>query len=177
MSRNTSLAIVLLALAASPAALAQDTMTPTTTVDPATRTTPETPETPVDPAQDATPQTPIDPAQQPQVDPAQRPSVHPTARPTPTTPTTPMTPTSPTAPPAGPETTIVTRGGQEVRVRSQSPGPIVGEYRIDFATLDGDGDGHISRSEAGANEHLEAEFDAVDRNRDGRLSQEELSGW
>lgn len=173
MSRNTALAIALLAIAATPAVMAQDAMTPPTTADPATQATPETP---VDPAQDATPRTPVDPAQQPPptpVDPAAQPT------PTPTTPTAPTTPTSPTAPsaPAAPDTAVIMQNGQEVRISSRPSNSVVGQYRIDFATLDGNGDGRISRGEARANETLSAEFDAVDRNRDGRLDREELSGW
>ncbi|WP_407354226.1 hypothetical protein [Luteimonas sp. R10] len=174
MSRNTALAFALLAAAASPVALAQDAMTPTTTADPATQATPQTP---VDPAPDTTPQTPMaDPAQPPSptpVDPAAQPT------PTPATPTVPTTPTSPTPPPAptGTGTAVIMQDGQEVRINSRPPDSVVGQYRIDFAALDGNGDGHLSRSEARANESLSAEFDAADRNRDGRLSQEELSGW
>lgn len=54
---------------------------------------------------------------------------------------------------------------------------MVGDYRIDLDALDTDGDGYISRREARANENLSAEFNAVDANRDGRLSRAELSGW
>ena len=43
--------------------------------------------------------------------------------------------------------------------------------------LDTDGDGHISRAEARAHPTLDAEFAAIDVNRDGRLSREELAGW
>ncbi|WP_255516454.1 hypothetical protein [Luteimonas suaedae] len=169
--RNQALTIALLAIAPL-AAPAQDAMTPPTTADPATQTTPEPP---VDPVTDTTPQTPVDPAQ-PQpvpVDPNAQPA------PTPATPTTPTTPTSPTAPPASTDTgtAVIMQNGQEVRVNSQLPNSVVGQYRIDFAALDSNSDGHLSRSEARANASLSAEFDATDSNRDGRLSQEELSGW
>ncbi|MEZ0469412.1 hypothetical protein [Luteimonas salinilitoris] len=170
--RNQALTIALLAIAPL-AAPAQDAMTPPTAADPATQTAPEPP---VDPVADTTPQTPVDPAQPQPATP-----VDPTAQPAPTpvTPTTPTTPTGSTAPPASTDTgtAVITQNGQEVRINSQLPNSVVGQYRIDFATLDSNGDGHLSRSEARANESLSAEFDAADSYRDGRLSQEELSGW
>lgn len=170
--RRSTLAIATAVLACgAPWAFAQDAMTPTTTVDPAAQTTPETP---VDPARPTDPQTPVDPA---------RPA--PPAAPPPATPTAPTTPTNPGAPPAparAPEpattgTAVLMQGGQEVRVSSRAPDSVVGQYRVDFAALDGNGDGHITRAEARGNASLTAEFHVADRNADGRLTPEELSGW
>lgn len=82
---------------------------------------------------------------------------------------------------SGRQTGVVTMDrddGSQVIVRSYEPRSVEGtRYRIDFAALDGDGDGYISRPEARAHPTLDAEFNAIDSNRDGRLSREELAGW
>jgi Ca2+-binding EF-hand superfamily protein len=54
---------------------------------------------------------------------------------------------------------------------------VVGEYRIDFAALDANGDGSLSRTEVRSNATLTGEFRAVDNDHNGRLSKEELKGW
>lgn len=82
---------------------------------------------------------------------------------------------------SGRQTGVVTmdrEDGRQVIVRSYEPRAIEGaQYRVDFAALDADGDGYISRVEARAHPTLDAEFNAIDSNRDGRLSREELAGW
>jgi hypothetical protein len=45
------------------------------------------------------------------------------------------------------------------------------------AELDGNGDGWLSRSEVPAGHALASEFQLVDSNRNGRITQEELSNW
>ena len=45
------------------------------------------------------------------------------------------------------------------------------------AKLDTNGDGVIDRSEAAANPRLAAKFDELDRNKDGRLSRDEMPRW
>lgn len=68
--------------------------------------------------------------------------------------------------------------GRQVIIRSYEPRTVSdGRYRVDFAALDADGDGYVSRAEARAHPALDAEFRAIDVNRDGRLSREELAGW
>lgn len=65
----------------------------------------------------------------------------------------------------------------EVTITSSAPDSVVGDYRIDMAGMDTDGDGRLSRAEAASNATLTAEFAAVDLNGDGMLDAEELKGW
>ena len=65
----------------------------------------------------------------------------------------------------------------QVTVRSIQPDSMIGNYRIDFAAMDVDGDGFISRDEAQANPALADEFNALDTARRGKLSREQLAGW
>jgi hypothetical protein len=85
-----------------------------------------------------------------------------------------------TAPPEPPSPTPVTPTGPTeplVTVTSSPPDSVVGDYKIDMATMDSNGDGSLSRSEASANATLTAEFNGVDMDHNGRLSAKELSGW
>lgn len=70
-----------------------------------------------------------------------------------------------------------TQAGSQVTVKSAPSNSVVGEYKIDFASLDRNGDGSLNRSEASANATLTGEFRAVDSDRNGRLSKAELTGW
>ncbi len=63
--------------------------------------------------------------------------------------------------------------GTPVTVTAQEPDSIKGDYHIDFATLDRNHDGFISRAEAKANPALEREFDALDTHHRGRLDKAE----
>ncbi len=73
--------------------------------------------------------------------------------------------------------TTLTDKSTPVTVTSEEPDSIRGDYHIDFATLDRNHDGFISRAEAKANPTLEREFDALDTHRTGRLSKAQLEGW
>lgn len=70
-----------------------------------------------------------------------------------------------------------THAGSQVTVKSAPSNSVVGEYQIDFDALDRNGDGSLNRNEASANTTLMGEFRAVDTNRNGRLSKDELKGW
>ncbi len=65
----------------------------------------------------------------------------------------------------------------QVQVTSSAPDSVVGEYKIDFAALDSNGDGNLTRTEVQSNATLTAEFRAVDNDHNGKLSQTELQGW
>lgn len=67
--------------------------------------------------------------------------------------------------------------GVPVTVTSEEPDSIKGDYHIDFAKLDRNHDGFISRQEAKADPTLEREFDALDTQHSGRLSKAQLEGW
>ena len=73
--------------------------------------------------------------------------------------------------------TTLTDKGTPVTVTSEEPDSIRGDYHIDFATLDRDHDGFISRREAQANPTLAREFDALDTHRSGRPDKAQLEGW
>lgn len=73
--------------------------------------------------------------------------------------------------------TTFTDKGTPVTVTSEEPDSVRGDYHIDFATLDRDHDGYISRQEAQANPTLAREFNALDSHRSGRLSRAQLEGW
>ena len=85
--------------------------------------------------------------------------------------------TAPPAPPA-PTLPVQTRPSEpQVTITSSPPDSVVGEYRVDMARLDTDGDGRLTRSEASPNATLSNEFRAVDANGDGVLDATELKGW
>lgn len=74
-------------------------------------------------------------------------------------------------------TRVMDENGQVVDVTSEEADSVVGDYDIDFAELDRDNDGFISREEAKANPTLSAEFDALDTGQRGRLDRAQLEGW
>ena len=94
-----------------------------------------------------------------------------------------MAPVQLTPRPPGAEVTgsaVVDRGTDvesRVTVNSLRPDSARGEYRVDFATLDADRSGSLSRAEVAGNAELSREFDAVDTSGDGVLDRDELSGW
>ena len=55
--------------------------------------------------------------------------------------------------------------------------PNVADYQVTVADLDKNGDKMITRSEVPATHALSSEFKLVDRNRDGRITEQELAGW
>ena len=64
-----------------------------------------------------------------------------------------------------------------VTVTSHPGNSISPNYHVDFAAMDANRDGAISRVEARGNPDLMREFHVVDANHDGRLSREEMKGW
>jgi Ca2+-binding EF-hand superfamily protein len=70
-------------------------------------------------------------------------------------------------------------GTAPVTVTSHAPDSVSSNYHVDFAAIDKNGDGSLSRSEVSAsgNEDLVREFHVVDANHNGRLSKDEMKGW
>lgn len=101
--------------------------------------------------------------------------------PVPSVPPIPPIPQDPSVPPVPPTPPMPSEPAAHVEgnvtFTSSPSNSIVGDYQIDFASMDANGDGSISRSEARANATLTAEFIAVDIDNNGRLSQDELKGW
>ncbi|HJR75177.1 MAG TPA: EF-hand domain-containing protein, partial [Luteimonas sp.] len=81
------------------------------------------------------------------------------------------------APPPPPPAQDMPPPQAPVTVNSLPPDSVVGEYKIDFAAMDKNGDGNLSRAEARSNATLTQEFRAVDVDNNGRLSKNELKGW
>ncbi len=69
------------------------------------------------------------------------------------------------------------RGGRHGAGPHGPGGPHGGPGGGMFARLDANGDGFIDRSEAAGRPRLMQNFDAIDANRDGRLSRDELRAW
>ncbi|NLA68801.1 MAG: hypothetical protein GX856_11270 [Gammaproteobacteria bacterium] len=65
----------------------------------------------------------------------------------------------------------------QVTITSSPSNSVVGDYHIDMAALDANGDGRLNRNEARANATLSAEFAAVDNDGNGVLDAAELKGW
>jgi Ca2+-binding EF-hand superfamily protein len=64
-----------------------------------------------------------------------------------------------------------------VTVTSHPGNSISPNYHVDFAAMDANGDGSITRAEARGNPDLMREFHVVDTNHDGRLGRGEMKGW
>ncbi len=62
-------------------------------------------------------------------------------------------------------------------VRSSQPDDPPPPKPAGIAELDRDGDGFVSSAEASANDALTNEFDHADMNKDGRISERELTTW
>ena len=67
--------------------------------------------------------------------------------------------------------------GRTVFVTSQRPAPSPHDYRAEFDAMDSNGDGSISRNEAGADKYLARTFATYDSDRNDRLSFEETRRW
>jgi hypothetical protein len=58
-----------------------------------------------------------------------------------------------------------------------APGGAGGREGRQLRQIDADGNGMISRAEAGASPVLSANFDAIDANKDGQITPDELRAW
>ena len=77
----------------------------------------------------------------------------------------------------GPAVQFEAASGPVTVVSVQPPLPNADHYRIRIADLDRNGDGYIQRDEVPEGHALASEFKLVDRNRDGKISAEELANW
>jgi len=145
------------------AAFAQYTAPTTPMPDPQQQVPPTPPVPPVPPT------TPIPPPDAPMPPGGVPPA--PSAAPMPPEAMPPAPPAAPAAPMAPP--------GSPVTVREQQPDSISSNYKVDYAALDKNGNGSVSRAEvrASGNDDLAREFHVVDGNHDGRLTEAEMKGW
>lgn len=60
---------------------------------------------------------------------------------------------------------------------AQTDADEAGRLRVDFQSLDSSNDGYITRDELPVDHPIMARFEELDRNRDERLSPEELSDY
>jgi hypothetical protein len=112
------------------------------------------PTTPADPATQAVPAIPATP---------------------PAVPADPAIPSPPATPATG--ASIRDAAGNPVIVVSRPPVPMQEDLQAEFAALDTNGDGAVSRAEARVDKYLVRAFAALDTNRDNRLQFEELRRW
>ena len=159
------------------AAFAQDT-TPTTPMPDPQQVPPTPPVPPVPPT------TPIPPPDAPMPPGAPMPPAAPLPPEAPP-PGAPMPPPPPAAPmppegmPPAPPAAPMAPPGSPVTVREQQPDSISSNYKVDYAALDKNGNGSVSRGEvrASGNDDMVREFHVVDGNHDGRLTEAEMKGW
>lgn len=175
---RTPIFIALALLGACASASAQDT-TQSTVPQEQQQVPPSPPTPPLPPTPPDAPPPPPMPPSTPEVAPAPvPPEAPPPAPPAPMPAPTPGAPMPPATDAATlPQASSAT--GAPVTVNQQQPDSISSNYHIDFAAMDGNGDGNISRAEVrkSGNDDLMREFHVVDRNHNGRLTQEELKGW
>lgn len=71
------------------------------------------------------------------------------------------------------------RGNQEITVRSVMPPQVANasDYQVSFDDLDTEGRGYITRDQVPEEHALYHEFHLVDRDRNGRITREELQNW
>ena len=142
---------------------------PTEPTAPVPPTPPTPPTPPVPPVPPEPPMPPVPPT--------------PPVPPVPPTPADPGTPEAPMPPPpptdAMPPSDAMPPAGAPTSVRSLPPDSVSSNYKVDFAAMDKNSDGNVSRAEvrASGNADLAREFHVVDANHNGRLTQEEMKGW
>ena len=85
----------------------------------------------------------------------------------------------PVAPSSPAQSTVLQGHEVPVTVNWGQPSivPNVADYQVTVADLDKNADKVISRSEVPATHALSSEFKLVDRNRDGRITEQELANW
>lgn len=78
---------------------------------------------------------------------------------------------------AGPQVQIEAQTGPVTVVSVQPPLPNAADYQVRLVELDQNGDGVVVRGEVPAGHALASEFQLVDSNHDGRITEPELLGW
>lgn len=94
----------------------------------------------------------------------------------PAVPATPATPAVPATPATG-AGTFRDGAGNPVTVVSRPPTPAQEDLQAEYAAIDTNADGAVSRREASVDKYLLRAFRTLDSNRDGRLQFEEMRRW
>jgi hypothetical protein len=86
---------------------------------------------------------------------------------------------TPPVPPANATGSVTLRdaNGVPTTVTSLHASPAPRDHGAEFAALDRNGDGSISRAEAGGDKYMALAFASLDGDRDGKLDRDEAMRW